>query len=324
MTDDLVQAPTYRNVTDQNFASELSREHQSPKRIPKFPSTLTGIQGKEFKSLSAIHLHLFSIRGMAPLAQPGHCGTTSMLSENELTSSCSPSYISQLYGDPIPCVETDSGVYTKPSDFSTSLTRASDTLSMSRRRQACNRPTLDLRLAIPPPAVFPSLSCTGARQSTSGTIAPNHSAASFQILPIPNPERSSNPRTPIDQCYKSLVASPKAPRRIGSHHNRWIPTPTEGVLPAVLAATNPQISISDSASDCNHAQSNAINIGQLTRPKLSGRSLSWLSTPRTFKEPGITFALLASPFFVSEQSGPNDASSPLTLCEEMAHEAEPK
>ncbi len=89
------------------------------------------------------------------------------------------------------------------------------------------------------------------------------------------PPTSTNLITPAHQCGVTTPVVPKAPKLINFRRNsfaksRWLPTPTEGVLPTVVldSITPPSPTISPTVSQI---------LSETARPSLVNRSLSWLS-----------------------------------------------
>ena len=157
---------------------------------------------------------------------------------------------------------------------------ANDSLtpSMSRRRQACDRPTLNLRVKIPTSAFSPA----HLGPPTSGTtpITPSFFTAANHMSPV----------TPTEKLSEVPLEPPKIPRMIDMRRNmagRWMPTPTEGVIPLASRSgdTSPVSSeASENSSDSSGATSTRSSATEAPesykRPKAAPRSLSWLSIPK--------------------------------------------
>lgn len=229
------------------------------------------------------------------------------------------SYIAQLHGSPIP------DVIMKSNEHNTYLPRAhiNNTTSMSKRRQACNRPTLNLHVNIPPPPASSSLS--RLLYDTSGTYTPASGRASSTASPLPFPnfnrERGSNPVTPADQCIKEPLHPPEMPRMINVRRHivgRWVPTPTEGVLPtlsSVTAEITPDCSPSSELSaefDSSDIPRNILQgHSQQRRPRIPARAVSWLSYRKSNDSKDDEDAL-DSPFTVQPSNG-GMATPPLLI-----------
>ncbi|KAH8117457.1 hypothetical protein DFH11DRAFT_1575121 [Phellopilus nigrolimitatus] len=266
-------------------------------------------------SLEATHLiqestnHVHSEVGILPV-----------LVTDDTDVSCAPSYVSQLYGDIIPYAENGSEIHL----LHPSSARADKTSSMSKRRKACNRPTLNLLINIPPPVAHRSLPNIG------DVITPDTSISSSSSSALSRPsfafafEEGVSPITPIDQCHKGPLVPPEAPRIINVQRSlagRWIPTPTEGVLPfltcAAAASSPDSIVSSGSGNEFRNREpdrSGAKELNLKARPKMSRRSLSWLSIPKRLVAGELQAdTALASPFATS---GPRVLNSPLAISDE--------
>lgn len=153
-----------------------------------------------------------------------------------------------------------------------------DTPSMSRRRQACNRPTLKLTVNIP--SATSSSAHLGPPTSNATPITPS-------FLPSSSAANRMSPSTPIEKRMNTPLGPPEIPRVIDMRRNmagRWMPTPTEGIIPAVPSAesSSPITSAcSNGSSTGNFCRSSSIvgSAGCSERPKLGNRALSWLSIP---------------------------------------------
>lgn len=190
-----------------------------------------------------------------------------------------PSYSNQFYKGAIQQPEKPGIDGRPPLAFSTG------TPSMSRRRKACNRPILDLHVEMP------SVASNGQSRSEDDASDISEDEPNTPLsLPFSRAKGSDNPCTPENQ-HHSAILSPKAPRFANVCHNnnaRWIPTPTEGVLPSlseteVVEFTSTAYSLEEPylhKSDNN--QEIEVSNSTITRPRFKDRALSWLSVPRKY------------------------------------------
>ena len=114
--------------------------------------------------------------------------------------------------------------------------------SMSRRRQASNRPMLSLRVEIPPHGLSSeSLSTLALGTSEtpgltpiSGMITPMSLSRRFTTLVLSS-AGPMTPRTPADQRICTPLLPPVLPRSTNPRRHipggSWATTPTEGVIP---------------------------------------------------------------------------------------------
>ena len=179
----------------------------------------------------------------------------------------------------------------RQSDLNT--VRSNETASMSRRRKACNRPILNLRVDLPPVSGHFGLDISPTTESCGTSDLTPCSAFSLHVGQSAGPRDGLNPMTPLDQCHKNPLAPPEIPRVVNTHRRavgRWIPTPTEGVLPSLscassvsspLSTTSPK---SSSESSSNGSSGSNSTEHMQSRPRLSGRNLSWLSMPQQASE----------------------------------------
>lgn len=217
-----------------------------------------------------------------------------------------PNYLSQLRGSPIPCA-----TYQSPHEKTCApASRISDTPSMTRRRQANNRPMLSLHVDIPSPSVNNSLmpNARGAKDSSiPGSVTASVTPSLLASFALAHPLDSSNPVTPLEQCSKGPPTLPEAPRMIDMRRNkpgRWAPTPTEGVLPELsYTATNSPSSLEcDEDMDISTKSKSSPEANRFpARPGIPPRSGSWLSYHKRTEVMGEDngSAALASPFGTS-------------------------
>ena len=103
--------------------------------------------------------------------------------------------------------------------------------SISKRRQASNRPILSLRVQIPTePLLLESLSST----PLPGLVSPVHCHFATLFL---SSATTITPQTPVDQLISTPLIPPELPRTTTSrrriHGDHWVSTPTEGVIPTL-------------------------------------------------------------------------------------------
>ncbi|EJD05939.1 uncharacterized protein FOMMEDRAFT_153286 [Fomitiporia mediterranea MF3/22] len=166
-----------------------------------------------------------------------------------------------------------------------------DESSFSRRRRACNRPILNCRVELPP---VDNRSSFVTENLSSSNHESTHCMLTPSTIPVhPSLVRTTSevelyPSTPVEQCHKNPTVPPEIPRLIDVQRNtvgRWIPTPTEGVLPSF--STFSASSSSDSVSSCERSSESSSSESALSnaterihaRPSLPKRALSWLSLP---------------------------------------------
>ena len=158
---------------------------------------------------------------------------------------------------------------------------------MSRRRKACNRPVLNLHVDLPSAYPFSSsieMLADDRHESTSSGLTP----FTTSLRPFLS-ENELNPSTPLGQCHKCPLVPPEIPRGIGVTRirtDRWIPTPTEGVLPSPSCTSTIPSPLSSSSyenseesSDSNSSLTSSTE-RMKTRPGMPGRAMSWLSMPK--------------------------------------------
>lgn len=170
--------------------------------------------------------------------------------------------------------------------------------SMSRRRQACNRPTLKLQVQIPPAGISPA----AAEQPVSGNTPLTASFHPFKLISAI--ENGSSPRTPVEKCAQFPDAPPEIPRMIDVRHamvGRWMPTPTEGIVPSAVPIDSPVAGLSSVYSTSDGSSSSCSNITEgptmpRNRPRLGMRQDSWLSVHRYNKNGSAASSALSSPF----------------------------
>ncbi|KAL5511544.1 hypothetical protein ACEPAH_4761 [Sanghuangporus vaninii] len=167
--------------------------------------------------------------------------------------------------------------------------RASESSSMSRRRKACNRPILNLHVDLPPVSSQFGLGISpNAEESDPGAVFSGLTPYSVACRPFGNLQDGLSPSTPLEQCHKCPLVPPEIPRVIDiRRHNvgRWIPTPTEGVLPSpsyASSASSPTSIASPEGSDSSSGSSvkSSATERMQPRPKLTKKTLSWLSMPK--------------------------------------------
>ena len=177
------------------------------------------------------------------------------------------------------------------------------TPSMSRRRGACNGQVLNLHVEIPP---------ITARDEISGNDITDNKLLTPSFMLFQHLNVNDNPCTPESQ-YHTAIPSPQAPRLVnyrGKRNTRWMPTPTEGVLPkwpenhtiSPIASdiTSPLATGSVTETSFMNSERSGIENTEMSRPKLADRALSWLSIPRRYEsEDGDDTLQLASPLIVS-------------------------
>lgn len=173
---------------------------------------------------------------------------------------------------------------------------------MSRRRQACNRPTLKLQVDIPRSNMPTETSGLGASGETPLTASFPH----FKFLSAL--ENGISPKTPVDRCAPVANGPPEISRMIDARSalvGRWMPTPTEGVLPSgcmeISSSPAEVIPANSGDSEASDSSQSTITLGSQNvqeRPSVGKRAQSWLSVRRydqgSFKFPGS--GALSSPF----------------------------
>ncbi|KAL5490408.1 hypothetical protein ACEPAI_5241 [Sanghuangporus weigelae] len=167
--------------------------------------------------------------------------------------------------------------------------RSSESSSMSRRRKACNRPILNLHVDLPPVSSHFGLGISpNAEESDSGPVSSGLTPYSVACRPFGHLQHGSSPSTPLEQCHKGPLVLPEIPRVVDvRRHNvgRWIPTPTEGVLPSPSYASSTSspssiASTEDSDSSSGSSVKSSATERMPPRPKLTKMTLSWLSMPK--------------------------------------------
>ena len=205
-------------------------------------------------------------------------------------------YISQLLQDDLTLGEVDETLLSHL-DSSPNLTIPP---SMSRRRQACNRPTLKLHVEIPRATIShaaPGLLSSGATPLTA-------SFHPFKLISAM--ENGISPRTPVDKCALVPDGPPEISRMIDMRNamvGRWMPTPTEGVLPSAYAKVSfsPEEPLSTISSDSEGSDStrSTVTLGSgnaKARPSIGKREVSWLSVHRSGQGSVPNSSALSSPF----------------------------
>lgn len=180
--------------------------------------------------------------------------------------------------------------------------------SIAQRRQARDGVSLDFRVQMPR-----AMKLHPRNSNSDEGDARLSPSCLFQM----GCTASTNPITPIDQCGMSTPVVPKAPRLIDFRRGsfakgRWLPTPTEGVLPTVALDSMSPPSPDTNTPGLRTASLDTKILSAATRPSLLNRSLSWLSyrqlptadtqCPQTiesdgrFKNPNSDGNTLESPF----------------------------
>lgn len=177
------------------------------------------------------------------------------------------------------------------------------TPSMSRRRKACNGQVLNLHVEIPP--------ITARNEISENDITDNELLTPSFIL-FQHSNANDIPCTPESQ-HHTAIPSPQAPRLMnyrGKCNTRWMPTPTEGVLPKwpenhtispiASGITSPLATGPITETSPIDLERPAVEHTEMSRPKLADRALSWLSIPRRYESEDNDDTLqLASPLIVS-------------------------
>lgn len=186
---------------------------------------------------------------------------------------------------------------------------------ISSRRSATNRPVPNLRVDIPPSSVG---SVSLLREDSSTSITPGSAQVSSgsttaAFLSFVNRKnrlsRSNTPVTPIDQIITSPLDPPGTPRTISLNRNglcgRWLPTPTEGVLPVL----SPIISSPTQGSGFPGNPFDSLNTVDLRSPvtrrrrlTIAERRLSGLSLRNIASSAMYPVTTLGSPFGVDNPS----------------------
>ena len=196
--------------------------------------------------------------------------------------------------------------------------------SITTRRRVNNRQLINLHVDIPPftnSTFSPSVSGGKGRKTPGSDSACSTpmSGARKALSPALMTLQSSNPVTPIEQCSNGLPVLPEAPRMIDVHRNisgRWVPTPTEGVVPALSYAVINSPTTTSEETDCSLMDSESsmscTTKGHQRRSKVSSRRGSWLSYPKRFEHlKGEDYSdTLASPFVTSHPMTFHNRCSP--------------
>ena len=179
-------------------------------------------------------------------------------------------------------------------------------MSMSRRRQACNRPALKLIIDMPPAlssSYKPGASCSN--KTTSSVISPYLSpSAPFRLVTTP----VSYPSTPVERNCEAPLEPPQITRSNSVNHrkgDRWMPTPTEGVLPSMKLSPvllSPVVTTSPQVSKTNHGKVDCDQSANYVsaRPYHLVRSNSWLSSSQSFCSNHGELEALASPIAIGK------------------------